>query len=420
MDGEAQRPIVLVGLMGSGKTTVGKALAEHLGFRFVDNDAGIETEYDATVEELEAQLGIEEAHRIEARQLLRSLQHYQQEPIVVAAAGSVVEDAACRRALEDATVVWLRASPDYLASRLSPADHRPLLGLEPEQLLAQYSSHRRDLYAAVAGLTVDVAGRSVADIVAEITAGLDELTKLPRMYTDLADWFPLITAPEEYEEEAAFYWEQLRLAAEREIGTILELGSGGGNNASHLKRHASLTLVDLSVEMLTVSRALNPECEHVEGDMRSVRLGRVFDAVFVHDAVSYLTTEADLTAAMETAFVHCAPGGAVIFAPDYVAETFREGIQTGGHGDGTRRLRYEEHDHDPDPTDSEYVSDMTYRLEVDGEPTRIVTDRHRLGLFPRNTWLRLLEEAGFQAAVVAMEHSELPHPMDVFVGAKPH
>ena len=75
---------------------------------------------------------------------------------------------------------------------------------------------------------------------------------------------------------------------------MLELGSGGGNNASHLKRRFQLTLVDRSPEMLAVSRRLNPECEHVEGDMRTVRLGRTFDAVFVHDAIAYITTEDDL------------------------------------------------------------------------------------------------------------------------------
>ena len=90
---------------------------------------------------------------------------------------------------------------------------------------------------------------------------------------------------------------------------VLELGSGGGNNASHLKAHFRLTLVDRSPQMLAVSRRLNPECEHVEGDMRSVRLGRTFDAVFVHDAIAYMTTEDDLRAVFATAFEHCRPAG---------------------------------------------------------------------------------------------------------------
>ena len=79
---------------------------------------------------------------------------------------------------------------------------------------------------------------------------------------------------------------------------VLELGSGGGNNAVHLKAGFDLTLVDLSAEMVAVSQPLNPECDHVVGDMRTVRLGRTFDAVFVHDAVAYMLTEDDLRAAM--------------------------------------------------------------------------------------------------------------------------
>ena len=62
--------------------------------------------------------------------------------------------------------------------------------------------------------------------------------------------------------------------------------------------------------MLEVSKALNPQCEHILGDMRTLRMDRSFDAVFIHDAIMHMTTREDLRAAMETAFVHCRPGGA--------------------------------------------------------------------------------------------------------------
>lgn len=87
------------------------------------------------------------------------------------------------------------------------------------------------------------------------------------------------------------------------------------------RRFPRLLLTDVSDAMLAVSRARNPECEHRVGDMRTLRVGRTFDAVFVHDAVCYMTTEADLPSAMETAWIHCRPGGA-LFAPDYARENF--------------------------------------------------------------------------------------------------
>src|SRR5215203_7030022 len=116
----------------------------------------------------------------------------------------------------------------------------------------------------------------------------------PAMYGELAGWWPLLSAPAVYAEEAEIYRGLLAGAGDRPPETVLELGSGGGNNASHLKAHFELTLVDRSPQMLELSRPLNPDCRHVVGDMRNVRLGETFDGVFVHDAVAYITTEADL------------------------------------------------------------------------------------------------------------------------------
>jgi SAM-dependent methyltransferase len=264
----------------------------------------------------------------------------------------------------------------------------------------------------VASITVPVEGRPVQSIVEEIVRAL---TSLPRAYTDLAGWFHLMTAPADYAEEAAFYLRELRKAASRPINTIVELGSGGGNNASHMKQHAVLTLVDRSPPMVELSKTINPECEHRVGDMRTVRLGRRFDAVFVHDAVDYLTTEDDLGAAILTASLHCEPGGAVLFAPDEVVETFRPATSSGGHSDRTRSFHYDSRTWDPDPNDSTYLMEMTYRLEETGRPARVIEDPHELGLFPRATWLALFGAAGLEPTVVPFEHSEHDHVIDVFV-----
>jgi SAM-dependent methyltransferase len=242
----------------------------------------------------------------------------------------------------------------------------------------------------------------------------------PRMYDELAPWFHLVTSPADYADEAA---DVVRLLAEQGVdlgpahpgATLLELGSGGGNTASHLKHLARLTLTDVAPAMLALSATLNPECEHLEGDMRSLRLGRTFDAVLIHDAVMYMTTEADLRAAMETAFLHLRPGGAVVITPDFVAETFRPSTQHGGHdGADGRSLRYLEWTYDPDPADTTVVTLFAYLLrEADGS-ARSLDDRHVEGIFPRATWLRLLADVGFRA-----DASTDAWAREVFVGVRP-
>jgi SAM-dependent methyltransferase len=242
---------------------------------------------------------------------------------------------------------------------------------------------------------------------------------MPKMYDELAWWWPLLSPPDDYHEEAAFYGDTLAAACERPPVDVLELGSGGGNNASHLKARFAMVLVDLSPGMLAVSRALNPESEHVEGDMRTVRLGRQFDAVFVHDAVAYMTTESDLRMAIETAFVHCRPGGAALLAPDFIRETFRPGTDHGGCDSRTHGLRYLEWQWDPDPTDTTYLVDYAYLLRTPDGAVRVEHDRHVEGLFARADWLRLLNEAGFDARAVPFQHSEVEATLEVFVAKRP-
>jgi ubiquinone/menaquinone biosynthesis C-methylase UbiE len=95
-----------------------------------------------------------------------------------------------------------------------------------------------------------------------------------RMYTDLSRYWHLLSPPEEYDEEAALYRETILAFAPQPPRTLLELGSGGGNNAAHLKQSFEMTLVDLSEGMLEQSRKLHPDLTHYLGDMRDVRLGR--------------------------------------------------------------------------------------------------------------------------------------------------
>jgi SAM-dependent methyltransferase len=226
------------------------------------------------------------------------------------------------------------------------------------------------------------------------------------MYSDLASWFHLLTHPSDYTDEADFVTRVVDEVAEGEATTLLELGSGGGNNASHLKRRFTCTLSDVSPAMLALSRTLNPECEHLEGDMRTLRLGRTFDVVFIHDAVSYLTTEDDLRAAIETAAAHTRPGGVVVLTPDATREIFRPGVDTGGHdGEDGRSLRYLEWTHAPEASAATaYVVDYAILVREPGEPARVVHDRHTLGLFTEATWKRLLAGAGLELVDTRVEN----------------
>ena len=236
----------------------------------------------------------------------------------------------------------------------------------------------------------------------------------PLLYNELAPWFHLLTAPEDYEDEAALYRKLLVESSDGPIRTVLELGSGGGNNASHLKEHFELTLVDRSRQMLELSRTLNPECRHLEGDMRTVRLGETFDAVFVHDAVAYITTEPDLAATVATVREHCRPGGVALFVPDAVTERFQPRTFAGGHDGNGRALRYVEWIWDPDPRDTTYVGDFAYLLREEDGSVRCVQDRHVCGVFPRATWLDLIAAGGFQVSThLAPDKPELP--IEVFV-----
>lgn len=257
-------------------------------------------------------------------------------------------------------------------------------------------------------------------MVAELSQiGGKKMNYSPKLYTDLAEWWPLLSGPQDYTEEARFYMKTLLAAGVLPGSTLLELGSGGGNNASHLKQHFKLTLVDRSPEMLAVSRVLNPDLEHIQGDMRTLRLGRRFQAVFIHDAIDYMISEDELLQAFHTAYTHCRPGGAALFHPDFTRETFKPATDTGGHDGPDRSLRYLEWTWDPDPADSTYLVDFAYLLRQADASVVCEYDRHIFGLFSTDTWLRLIGEAGFQPLSVSFEHSEASPGALVFLGRVP-
>ncbi len=160
------RGMVLVGLMGAGKSLVGGLVAEETGWELVDVDVAIAARTGATVREI-WQSGGEAAYRqLESEEVLHALQRVS--PVVIAAPGGVILDPAVRAELDDAFVVWLRADPATLAGRVRPGDHRPLLGEHPFDALAAKAGERARLYEGVADAVVDtddLDAESVADLV---------------------------------------------------------------------------------------------------------------------------------------------------------------------------------------------------------------------------------------------------------------
>jgi SAM-dependent methyltransferase len=219
------------------------------------------------------------------------------------------------------------------------------------------------------------------------------------LYRELAGWWPVISPPVEYADDGAVINTIFASAAEP-VRTVLDLGSGGGHVALHVRNGRSMTLVDVSADMLAVSTRLNPDCEHVEGDMRTLRLGREFDAVLVHDAIDYVTSQDELRRVIRTAFVHCRPGGLAVFVPDHTAETFRAGTGGGGGHDGTgRQASFRERTSDPDPGDDWILAEYEFTLRDADGAVQVVPEAHRLGSFRKDTWLALLGAAGFAAEV---------------------
>lgn len=236
----------------------------------------------------------------------------------------------------------------------------------------------------------------------------------PSIYGRYAAWYPLWDPVEAHAEEVEVIWGALSSAISSPAQTLLELGSGAGNNAFYMKQRVRCTLSDIAAPMLALSRAQNPECAHVLGDMRTLRLGQTFDLVLAHDGITYMTTPDELRAAAETVFVHTRPGGAALVTPDVFAEDFEEETGTYARSDGARALRCLEWAWDPDPSDTSCVVECAFLLREGGRVEHVY-DRHVEGLFTRMVWRDTLRAVGFDTVrVVARPIGDGEHD-EVFV-----
>lgn len=146
--------LVLIGVMGVGKTTIGRRVAQLLGWPLVDSDLRIETTTGRTVRQILADDGEAALRDAEAAALRDALAD--ETPSVFCCAAGVVLDPANLELLAEPTVVWLRGDPAVLAERARRSEHRPWMDDDAQATLARMQTERAPLYTSIADLVVDV------------------------------------------------------------------------------------------------------------------------------------------------------------------------------------------------------------------------------------------------------------------------
>jgi shikimate kinase len=168
---KAPRHLVLIGLMGAGKTTVGRECARRLGRPFVDTDDEVTRIAHATVDRIFAEAGEAEFRRLEHDVVADVCAS--PEPLVVACGGGAVLDPENRRALRSSgIVVWLRAPANTLVARVGDGATRPLLRDDPAGALARLERLREPAYEAAAHVEVDTDGVDVDTVAENVLAAL--------------------------------------------------------------------------------------------------------------------------------------------------------------------------------------------------------------------------------------------------------
>ena len=165
------RRIFLVGMMGVGKTTTGRLLADRLGVEYLDSDEQVERNTGRTVPEIMETDGVPAFRAEERRALCEAISA--DHDVVVSVAGGAVLDPDNRVALRDhGTVVWLRAQVETKAERVGTGEGRPLLAGDPAATLARLYPERRPFYEELADMVVDVDEATPEQVVEKIVAAL--------------------------------------------------------------------------------------------------------------------------------------------------------------------------------------------------------------------------------------------------------
>ena len=230
-----------------------------------------------------------------------------------------------------------------------------------------------------------------------------------RAYGELAWTEPILAPPEEYREETELLVNAIKEYSVIEVKTLLHLGCGAGGNDYIFKKHYKITGVDISEKMLEIARELNPEAVYHHGDMRTIELGEVFDAVVVPESIDYMRTENELYNAIMTAQKHLKPGGIFLVVAN-IAERFSENsfVYSGSRGD--TEITVFENDYIPAHPGTTYEAILVYLIRRE-DKLEIYNDRHILGLFKLDTWLDLLKKSGFDT----INQINIDHAYDRFL-----
>jgi SAM-dependent methyltransferase len=242
-------------------------------------------------------------------------------------------------------------------------------------------------------------------------------------YSEFAWTETIIASPEEYIEETEQFSKIIKEHSTVKPKTLLHLGCGAGGNDYTFKKHFEVTGVDISEGMLEIARSYNPEVRYLYGDMRTIKLGKCFDAVAIPDSIGYMTTAEDLRSAIITAHNHLKTGGVLLIVAN-IAEQFTQNnfVYTGSKGD--IEITVFENNYIPDPAGTTYEATLIYLIRRKGK-LEIHTECHIIGLFKLDTWLDLLKEAGFEVKQAKIEHSydcfilgEGKYPLLMFICTK--
>ncbi len=242
-------------------------------------------------------------------------------------------------------------------------------------------------------------------------------------YNDLAwteDW---VADPAEYEDEVMVYVDLIKRTASEPPSTLLHLGSGAGGHDRIFTRHFAVTGVDISLGMLNKARVAHPDVEYLEGDMRTLRLNRQFDAVVIPDSIDYMASQHDLRLAIQTAAAHIKTNG-VLLVVAKTEETFQNNnFAYAGEKDGVHVTVLENNYINPFRSNT-YEATLVYLIRQQGE-LATHTDHHVLGLFSQATWEEVFNDAGLTMQKTILNGiydkyllGDGEYPLTLFVGQK--